>query len=352
MMAHRSLLFALALPLTLGFAALGVSAGQAPAEETLAAPVLRAHVTVNSDVVLIGDVIENAGVAAKIAIYRAPDLGTTGALPTAKLLSALRAHRVIGVDTRDIREVMVTRGARTLESQEIENEVLRALARNNGRADAANFNLKFDRDPQTMQLDPSHVGAMEPVAVRHDPRSGRFEVSFEIADETGLAPTKLRFTGTAIETVETAVLLRGLERNEVVKASDVVLERRPKAEVGGDVLGRDGVIGMQARRSLRAGQPLRGADLGKPDLVQRDQGVTLTYETTGIYLTVRGKAMENGAEGDVVNVVNLQSKRTVSGIVIGRGQVSISAAQPRVVAASAQVAETVSAAAPAARQPE
>jgi flagellar basal body P-ring formation protein FlgA len=351
MMAHRSLFLALALPLTLGFAALGVSAGQAPAEETLAAPVLRANVTVNSDLVLIGDVIENAGVAAKIAIFRAPDLGTTGALPTAKLLSALRAHRVIGVDTRDIREVMVTRGARKLDGQEIENEVLRALARNAGRSDAANFNLKFDRDPQTMQLDPSNVGAMEPVAVRHDARSGRFEVSFEIADETGLAPTKLRFTGTAIETVEAAVLVRGLERNEVVKASDVVVERRPKAEVG-DVLGRDGVIGMQARRSLRAGQPLRGPDLGKPDLVQRDQGVTLTYEATGIYLTVRGKAMENGAEGDVVNVVNLQSKRTVSGIVIGRGQVSISAAQPRIVAASAQLAEPVPAAAPVARQPE
>jgi flagella basal body P-ring formation protein FlgA len=346
MMARRSLLIVVAV----GFAAL--SAGQArTAEETLAAPVLRANVTVNSDVVLIGDVIDNAGVAARIAIYRAPDLGTTGALPTAKLLSALRAHRVIGVDTRDIREVMVTRVARKLESQEIETEVLRALARNTGRADA-NFDLKFDRDPQTMQLDPSNIGAMEPSAVRHDARSGRFEVSFEIANETGTTPAKLRFTGTAIETVEAAVLVRSLERNEVVKASDVQVERRPKAEVAGDVLGREGVIGMQARRSLRSGQPLRGADLGKPDLVQRDQGVTLICETPGIYLTVRGKALESGAEGDVVNVLNLQSKRTVSGTVIGRGQVSISMAQPRIVASSAPATEPAPTAAPVARQPE
>jgi len=352
MMARRSLLLVLALPLGWGLAAFGGGAGLAQTPEvTLAAPVLRANVSVNSDVVLIGDVIENAGVAAKIAIYRAPDLGTTGALPTAKLLAALRAHRVIGVDTRDIREVMVTRVARTLESQEIETEVLRALARNNGHADAANFNLKFDRDPQNMQLDPSNVGAMEVVAVRHDPRSGRFEVSFEIGNEIGAAPTKLRFTGTAIETVEAAVLVRGLERNEVVKASDVLLERRPKAEVAGDVLGRDGVIGMQARRSLRAGQPLRSADVGKPDLVQRDQGVTLICETPGIYLTVRGKALDNGAEGDVVNVLNLQSKRTVSGVVIGRGQVSINMAQPRIVASSAPAAEPA-VAAPVARQPE
>ena len=43
----------------------------------------------------------------------------------------------------------------------------------------------------------------------------------------------------------------------------------------------------------------------------RDQSVTLIYQSAGLYLTVRGKAMENGTEGDVVNVLNLQSKRTV-----------------------------------------
>ena len=63
--------------------------------------------------------------------------------------------------------------------------------------------------------------------------------------------------------------------------------------------------------------------------MQRDQTVTLIYEAAGLYLTIRGKALEGGTEGDVVSVVNLQSKRTVSGVVIGRGQVSISVATPR-----------------------
>jgi flagella basal body P-ring formation protein FlgA len=80
---------------------------------------------------------------------------------------------------------------------------------------------------------------------------------------------------------------------------------------------------------LRAGQALKTADLAKPDLVTRDQNVTLTYESTGLYLTIRGKALEGGTEGDVVNVLNLQSKRTISGVVTGRGQVSVSVATPR-----------------------
>ena len=92
-------------------------------------------------------------------------------------------------------------------------------------------------------------------------------------------------------------------------------------------------IGMQMRKQLRAGQALRVADLGKPDLVQRDDNVTLIYETAGLYLTIRGKAVESGTEGDTISVLNLQSKRTVSGVVIGRGQVAISIATPRLAAA-------------------
>ena len=86
----------------------------------IAAPVLRADVQVSGDLVRIGDLIDNAGGAGQIAIYRAPDLGTTGSLPVAQVLNTLRAHHVIGVDTRDLKEISVTRLARTLEGKEIE----------------------------------------------------------------------------------------------------------------------------------------------------------------------------------------------------------------------------------------
>jgi flagella basal body P-ring formation protein FlgA len=339
MMIIRSLLFATAL-FGAGIAAAAAQTrlddrdDNAPVDrqDAIAGPVLRANVTVASDLVRIGDVIDNAGAAAQIAIYRAPDLGTTGSLPTASVLAALRAHRVIGVDTRDIREISVTRLARTLLASEIEREVARALERRNGLGAAENLTLTFDRDPQTTQLDAGATGAMQPTAAKFDSRSGRFDVTFQIAGDGNAAPVRLRFTGSAVETVEAAVLTRNVERNEVLKASDLVVERRPKADAGADAAGRDAALGMQMRRQVRAGQAVRIADLAKPDLVSRDQSVTLIYESVGLYLTVRGKAMESGTQGDTVNVINLQSKRTVSGTVVGRGQVSVSVASPRVVA--------------------
>jgi flagella basal body P-ring formation protein FlgA len=48
---------------------------------------------------------------------------------------------------------------------------------------------------------------------------------------------------------------------------------------------------------------------------------------------VRGKAVEAGALGDVVGVLNNQSNRTVQATVTGPGRVSIAAATPIVAAA-------------------
>src|SRR3984957_5756713 len=298
-------------------------------EETIAVPVLRAQVTVESDIVRVGDVIENAGTAAQIAIYRSPDLGTTGSLPTAQVINVLQAHQVIGVDTRGIKSVSVTRLARILDGKDIESQVAHALEHRGGLGDAANLNLTFDRDVPDLRLDASNTGALQPVSVRYEPRSGRFDVSFEIANDTTGSRTKLRFTGVGIEMLEAAVLTRNVDRGDVLKASDVIIERRPKAEVGSDAATRGHSVGMQMRKGLRAGQPLRVADLGKPDLVQKDGNVTLIYEAAGIYLTSRGKAVDSGTEGDTVTVLNPQSKRTISGTVVGRDQVAIAIAMPR-----------------------
>jgi len=173
---------------------------------------------------------------------------------------------------------------------------------------------------------------MQVASSRFEPRSNRFDVTFEIAGETAPRRRGCALPAPRSRPSRPRCWRAASSANEVIKSSDIVIERRPKAEVGGDLAARDRAVGMQARKQLRAGQALKAADLARPDLVQRDQAVTLTYESTGLYLTIRGKALEGGTEGDVVNVLNLQSKRTVSGVVTGRGLVSVALATPRLPA--------------------
>ena len=321
----------LILATLLVFATLNAAAPQTATK----APVLRPAISVSGDLGRIGDFVENAADAAQIAVFRAPDLGTSGTVPTEQILEALRAHNVFGVETRDIREVTVSRLARVLTQKDIETAIGLAIENRNGLGSAANLTMNFDRDIRMLYLDPSSRGEPVAIASRYEPRNNRFDVTFEIANDQAV-PTRLRFTGTAIETVEAAVVTRNVERGDILKASDISIERRPKAEAGGDPAQRARAVGMQTRRAIRMGQILRMTDLAKADLVQRDQSVSLIYETPGIYLTMRGKAIDAGTEGDTVSVMNLQSKRVVQGIVSGPGQVTMSPVAPRQTATLTQ----------------
>ncbi len=108
----------------------------------------------------------------------------------------------------------------------------------------------------------------------------------------------------------------------MLKASDLVVGRRPKSE--GPAIGDiNAAVGLAARHELRPNQPLREADLMKPVVVQRSDTVTIVYEAPGLSLTLRGQAQEAGALGDQINVENVQSKRVVQGVVAGPGRVTV-----------------------------
>src|SRR5258706_12651928 len=92
----------------IAFAALTLPAS---AQDGLA---LKAQVAVTGELVRIGDLVENAGVVADVAIFRAPDLGQTGGVSASRVVEAVRPHQIIGLDTRGLTEVAVTRLSRVI----------------------------------------------------------------------------------------------------------------------------------------------------------------------------------------------------------------------------------------------
>ena len=110
------------------------------------------------------------------------------------------------------------------------------------------------------------------------------------------------------------MLARPLAAGEVVRAADVIIERRPKAEFAANIMTNvDQAVGMAARRRDAAGRGAAPDRPGEAELVARNDSVTITFEVPGITLTMRGKALEGGAQGDTINVLNVQSKRPIQG---------------------------------------
>jgi flagella basal body P-ring formation protein FlgA len=304
----------------------------AAAQEQVGRPALKAEAVVSSEIVRIGDLIENAGAVSDIPIFRAPDLGQSGPVRASRVVEAVRRHHILGLDTRGLAEIVVTRASSSISAKDFETRVVRALAGQHGLPDAMNLTVIFDSEPRTLQVEPNS-GDLRVSRLAFEPRTGRFDVSFETPGSTTARRTPLRFTGSLTETFETAVPARPIAQGEILKLSDVIVMRRPKAEFApGVVTNPEQVVGLAARRPLPAGRALRQADLQKPELVARNENVTITYEVPGIVLTMRGQALESGAHGDLISVLNVQSKKTIHAIIIGPGRVTVAATPPRLIA--------------------
>jgi flagella basal body P-ring formation protein FlgA len=289
---------------------------------TAPTPRLKELVTVTSDVVRIGDLVENAGAAADIPVFRAPDLGETGSVPISRITAALLPHDVSDVDTAGLTEVVVTRLSRAITARDVTERIARAFSGQYGFGNTQNLSVILDRDVRTMHVEAGATGDLSVSRMKADPRTGRFDISLEIPGSAAARRLPLRFTGTVSETLETAILMRALRSGETIKASDGTTERRPKSEIGNESMSFEQAIGLAAKHPMRAGQALRSNDLMRPQVVQRNEAVTLTYEVPGILLTVRGKALETGAVGDIVGVLNIQSNRTIQAVVTGPGRVA------------------------------
>ncbi len=310
--------------LFIAFAALAALTGAAGAQTVAALepphPRLKAEAIVNSDIVRIGDLVANAGIVANVAIFRAPDLGSTGTVSAEAVVEAVRPHALVGLDTGGVTEVMVTRAARTIEPQQIEETLAAALSTQYALGPRQNVALAFDTPPRPLEVEPTVTGMPRVQRVRYDARSGRFDATVEIPGHTSL-----RLSGQARIMVTVVTVARALTRGDIIKHADIVTERRTRAEAGRNFIADSAqVIGLAARNEIQPGVVLRATDLMKPELVHRNQAVTIIYEVPGITLTVRGKATEGGAEGDVIGVLNEQSKRVLEGVVAGPNRVVIS----------------------------
>jgi flagella basal body P-ring formation protein FlgA len=314
--------------LVLALALAAPLAGAAAAQD--AVPTLRPSVTVTGDVVRIGDLVDNAGAVADVPIFRSPDLGTRGAVATDRIVDAIRPHHLIDIDTGGLSEVVVMRASRTISAQDIATRIAQALAGHLGLGEARNISVYFDRDVRDLNVEPDATGELQVLNLTYDPRSTRFDVTFDLASSPTLHRQPARFTGTALETIPAVAVARPVNRGEVLKDSDLTVLRRPKGDSGA-LTDISTVVGLSARHDLRPDQPLRSADLMKPEVIARNDTVTIVYQAPGITLTLRGQAQEAGALGDTINVLNIESKRPVQGVVIAPGRVAVGQTTTRLV---------------------
>lgn len=125
---------------------------------------------------------------------------------------------------------------------------------------------------------------------------------------------------TGVAQAETLVATRTIRAQAILAPGDVTLS---DANVAGALDDPLLASGMEARVTLYAGRPIRGEDLGPPSIIDRNQVVSLAYATGPLSILTEGRALGRGGVGDVVRVMNLTSRTTVTGRIGANGVVSV-----------------------------
>ena len=122
--------------------------------------------------------------------------------------------------------------------------------------------------------------------------------------------------------IEVLAYGRDLQAGEVIRPEDVVWSRTalPQPDAPRDV---KSVIGMAARRSLREGQAVSEHDMTLPQVIKRDDVISLVFSQDGIILTLQARAMDNAVAGQTFNAINPESKKIIQAVAVGPGQAMV-----------------------------
>lgn len=116
---------------------------------------------------------------------------------------------------------------------------------------------------------------------------------------------------------QSAVAARHLRPGTVLAAGDM----RPAGDGADPTL--EALVGLEVRRAVYAGRPILPGDVGPPTLVARNALVAIVYQTGGLGIRADGRALDAGAAGERIRVMNLSSRLVVQGIVSGPGMIEV-----------------------------
>lgn len=118
---------------------------------------------------------------------------------------------------------------------------------------------------------------------------------------------------------DTLVAARTLAAGTVIQDEDVLVEPSESPATAS----LDEVLGMQTRVTIYEGRPIHPSRLTEAVLVARNQVVRLAYVTPMMRIEAEGRALDAGQAGQVIRIMNLSSRTTVSGRVEPDGSVIV-----------------------------
>ena len=302
-----------------GFVGAGADAGTG--KPMPAGPItLNAEVTVEGAVLHLGDLFRGLGEEAAVPVAKAPEPGRRLRLDARWLGRLARSHNLAWQPRSAFATATVERTGQRISHGEVEAIVADALA---DRGLDGELDVVLDDPDLKLFAAAGPAPRLSVEGLAFNPRSERWSATL-LARVEGAETMRASLRGRAVRIVEVPVLRHRLGAEAVITDGDIEWLRLPAAKLGRSVVtDAADMVGKSPRRALRAGRPVRLGELRAPVLVARNSLVTIHLQSRWMRLTVQGRALEDGAIGQVIRVKNTKSNTVLHAEVAGPSVVAV-----------------------------
>jgi flagella basal body P-ring formation protein FlgA len=301
------------------------------------AATLRPMTSLSGPTVRLSDLFDDAGPNAARVLGPGPALGGNIVVEAPQLAAIARQFGVNWRPASPADRAFLDRPGRPLTRDEAMAPVRAALIEA-GASENCEIEMPGFSPPQVPLK-----GSVQTIVtqLQYDAPSGRFSAALSLTGDF-MEPATMRLAGRVQETIEVPIATTRLPAGAVLRAEDVRMARVRAALARDDVAREPGqAIGMALRHPISAGQPLPIADLVRPSIVEKGGAVQMLLNSAGLTVAAQGQALEPGAMGERIRVLNPVSRAVLEAEVTGRGQVRVQPdSLPLVTAPSAGAGHT------------
>lgn len=281
---------------------------------------LRENSVVTDSSIKLGDIFYGLEKDEERVLGVAPAPGQKLVLNANTLLRIALALDLSWRPTHTNESITLRRQATVIEEQDIQDALKEKFSEENVTGD---FAVKIPVEYQQIILPYDQPATLEITDLKLDSDKKVFTAMIS-APSADNPIQKFSINGSIDPVIKVPALVENLQNGRIIKASDIEMIEISEKDYTRDLfVDAEQLLGLTARRMIVSGRPIRNSELIAPQIIGRGDLVTLSLNDGVLNLTTQAKALENGAKGDVIRVVNTGSNQTLQAMVTGERAVQI-----------------------------
>lgn len=282
---------------------------------------LKRDIEILSEFVRLSDIFDGLSLERDTLIARAPELGKRVVL-TAQWLNALAKRHGVNWRTKSrLDQATIRRASVTLRALDLQQEITSFMREQKASKD---IEVRLDRRLRDIVV-PAEIDPTLDLSLRQlNADSGRFALQLSIMGTDNKPHLTRALSGKVLDLTSVPVISRSFKAGEIITEGDLEWKNVAIRDLSPSHLTQLAtMVGKTTRRPMKAGRLLTGNDVETPKAVNKNEIVTMKATSDFLRLSATGRALENGAVGESIRIMNTQTSQVVTGVIQEDGSITV-----------------------------